>query len=315
MTTFRWKKKGRIFAPSGEFDWMESHAQNPAVLPLEDRLRVYFNTRSKKDADGKVSARAAYVDVRRNDPGSVIGLGSRPVLELGELGTFDQFGVMSSSVLRVGNDVWMYYVGWSRCEGVPYDHAIGLAISRDDGMTFERIGSGPVVTRNQNEPFIQNSPSVLRVGDLFHMWYSTGTAWIARGTSVESVYVVVHATSLDGIAWNRDGVPCLETKAEFECQTSPSVIRIGERYHMWFCYRYGIDFRNAQRGYRIGYAWSDDLTQWHRNDDLGELSPSDEGWDSEMVCYPFAFALDGRVLMLYSGNYFGRDGFGYAELS
>ena len=187
-------------------------------------------------------------------------------------------------------------------------------MSRDHGVTFERFGKGPILTRTPKEPFIQNSPSVLRIGDTYHMWYSTGTAWIAQGNSNESIYVVVHATSQDGVEWTRDGVPCLETKVEFECQTSPSVIRIGERYHMWFCYRCGVDFRNAQRGYRIGYAWSDDLQHWHRNDALGELPPSQDGWDSEMVCYPFVTALDGRTLMFYSGNYFGRDGFGYAEL-
>jgi hypothetical protein len=83
---------------------------------------------------------------------------------------------------------------------------------------------------------------------------------------------------------------------------------------MWFCYRHGVAFRNAERGYRIGFAWSEDLVTWHRDDELGALPVSAEGWDSEMVCYP-SIVVDGdRTYMFYSGNGFGRVGFGYAEL-
>ena len=81
---------------------------------------------------------------------------------------------------------------------------------------------------------------------------------------------------------------------------------------MWFCYRGGIEFRNAARGYRIGYAWSHDGTTWHRDDEAGALQPSGDGWDSEMVCYPCVLNIDRKISMFYSGNYFGRDGFGYA---
>jgi hypothetical protein len=33
-----------------------------------------------------------------------------------------------------------------------------------------------------------------------------------------------------------------------------------------------------------------------------------------MICYPHIVEVDGRSLMFYCGNYFGREGFGCAEL-
>jgi predicted GH43/DUF377 family glycosyl hydrolase len=303
---------GRIFSPDGRYPWMHSHAQNPSVLVLEDRVRVYFNCRAAKGTDGNTVAQASFVDLARDDPGRVIAVNDRPVLPLGELGTFDQFGVMIGNVVAVGSEVWAYYVGWSRCQGVPYHHAIGLAISHDGGSTFARFARGPIIGRSPAEPFIQNSPFVTIIDGAFHMWYSSGTAWIDRSTSAESVYVLMHATSVDGIRWERTGVACMPMRVEHECQTNPCVLKVGDRFHMWFCYRHGLDFRNASRGYRIGHAWSDDLETWHRNDAAGELAPSAEGWDSEMVCYPCAFELDGRLRLFYSGNHFGREGFGHA---
>jgi len=311
---FRWRKAGRIFSPDGRYPWMHSHAQNPSVLVLPDRVRVYFNCRAAKGPDGNTSASATFVDVDRADPGKVIAVHDRPVLSLGDLGTFDQFGVMIGNVVAVGAEVWAYYVGWSRCLGVPYNHAIGLGISHDGGVTFSRFAQGPIISRSPAEPFIQNSPFVAVIDGQFHMWYSSGTRWIDRGAGIESVYVLMHATSHDGVSWDREGSPCVPYRVDDECQTNPSVLRVGSRFHMWFCYRHGLDFRNPARGYRIGHAWSDDLRSWVRDDEAGELSPSVEGWDSEMVCYPCVFELDGRTLMFYSGNYFGRDGFGYAVL-
>jgi hypothetical protein len=80
------------------------------------------------------------------------------------------------------------------------------------------------------------------------------------------------------------------------------------------CFFAGIDFRNKERGYRIGCAYSYDLSSWHRNDELAGLSPSSKGWDSEMVCYPSIIEIEDRTIMFYCGNYFGMGGFGAAEL-
>jgi hypothetical protein len=312
---FLWEKKGLIFSPDGRYDWMQSYAQNPSVLILEDRLRVYFTCRGQRDGNGKFAAVGTFVELARDNPREVLYVHDRPLLPFGGPGTFDQFGVMPACVLRMGKEVWLYYVGWIRCEGVPYNHAIGLMTSTDGGVTFQRKGRGPLFGRTLNEPFLQNSPFVMRRGDTFHMWYSSGIEWLKDQERMESIYVIMHAVSRDGINWEREGVPCVPYVVEYECQTNPTVIELDGRCHMWFCYRCGVDFRNAERGYRIGYAWSDDFSKWHRADAQGELQPSAEGWDAQMVCYPSVVNLDGHICMFYSGNYFGRDGFGYATLA
>ena len=64
----------------------------------------------------------------------------------------------------------------------------------------------------------------------------------------------------------------------------------------------------------MGYAWSDDLLNWTRDDtDLWEKSARG-GWDSDMQCYPHAFEVCGKYYLLYNGNEFGRYGFGLAEI-
>ena len=42
------------------------------------------------------------------------------------------------------------------------------------------------------------------------------------------------------------------------------------------------------------------------------IDVSEEGWDSEMIAYPFVWEHKGQRYMAYNGNGFGRSGFGYA---
>lgn len=313
---FHWRKLGQVLKMPGTQPWLHSHAQNPTPLVYEDRIRVFFNCRSKPGDDGKISALPTYIDLDLENPLQIREAPKSPILELGAPGTFDQFGVMAGTVLRrSAQEVWLYYVGWTRSLGVPYHHALGLAVSHDGGNHFQRFGAGPVITRTVNEPYIQNSPFILKIGDIYHLWYSSGTAWKMFDGKAESIYVLMHATSQDGIQWQRTGKPIMPMQVEDECQTNPCIIQMGQRHHLWFCYRHGLGFRNAERGYRIGYAWSDDLQTWHRDDAAGTLEPSASGWDSQMVCYPSVFQTpNGKTYMLYAGNDFGREGFGIALL-
>ena len=60
---------------------------------------------------------------------------------------FDETGTMPSWFLPVGDEIWLYYTGWNKSETASYRLGIGLAISRDGGLTFERKYTGPLLDR------------------------------------------------------------------------------------------------------------------------------------------------------------------------
>ncbi|MFQ5632711.1 MAG: glycosylase, partial [bacterium] len=198
---------------------------------------------------------------------------------------------------------------------VPFNIAIGAAISHDNGETFTKLGKGPILPYSINEPFFLTVPKIRRFNNQWYLWYSAGKKWIANNGKPEPVYKIRMATSRDGINWDRKDKDLIENKLEEnECQASPDVIFYKNSYHMFFCYRYSLDYRCKERGYRIGYANSDDMINWVRDDTKAGIDISDHGWDSEMVSFPHVFELDDRIYMLYLGNQFGRFGFGLAQL-
>ena len=312
-----WKKWGRIFDPADirPHWWMQEYTQCPTPVILnEEVVRVYFACRPQRDAGMSVSY-SAYIDLDRRDLTRVVGIAEQPIIPLGGPGTFDQFGVTICSVLPVEEGMRGYYTGWTRMQGVPYTMAIGMATSTDGGKTFGKFGAGPIIGICPDEPFLQSGPIVRYIDGAWHMWYITGKAWLEDGDKLDPVYQIVHATSDDGISWQRDPRSIIEPKYDDECQVSLSFFKRDDIWHGVFSYRQPIDFRaSSVRSYRLGYAWSRDLETWHRDDSKVGIDVSEAGWDSQMLCYPQMAEIDGRVLLFYCGNGFGQAGLGIAEL-
>jgi predicted GH43/DUF377 family glycosyl hydrolase len=311
--------RGKIFDPTEHTlpAMCEQYAQSPQALVAEDRVRVYFSTRAR-DGNGKFLSHVAYVDFDSMLE-KVISVADRQVISLGELGAFDEHGIFPFNVAPVGNELFAYTSGWSRRVSVSVETGIGIAKSKDGGKTFSRLGPGPVLTASLDEPFLVGDPFVKNFNNSFYMWYIFGTEWreYDENGPPERIYKIGYAMSEDGIAWERANTSQLiaDSLGSDESQALPSVIFCKDQYHMFFCFRESYDFRSqADRGYRLGYARSDDLVSWQRHDTLLEAAMSYSDWDNEMQCYPNVFETDGRVFLLYNGNEFGKYGFGLAEI-
>lgn len=319
MSQLRFKKLGHVFDPSKHAlpNGCTLFAQSPQALVFDDFVRIYFSTRAV-DATGKYLSHICFADLTK-DLGRVLRVADKPVIPLGALGTFDEHGIFPMNVVRHGDRVLGYTCGWSRRVSVSVETAVGLAVSRDDGLTFERVGDGPVLGPTLKEPFLVGDGFVQVVKGVFHMWYIFGTAW-RRPTAdapAERTYKIGHATSVDGVTWVKEEARQIisDRLGESESQALPTVTRVGDRHHMFFCYRQSVDFRkNKDRGYRVGHAWSNDLVNWTRDDENPSLEGTPGTWDSDMQCYPHVFQCDGKTYLLYNGNEFGKYGFGAAVL-
>lgn len=314
---FHWKKIGKVFDPrlvTGR-SWLQEFAQAPAAIVQGDAVRVYFSCRPPADSSGQYVSYSAWVDLDRNDLTRVVRVADQPILRLGDLGCFDEFGTYPVSVIETDKGLMAYYAGWTRCESVPFNVAIGAALSRDGGQTFEKLGPGPIIPYSPEEPFVMSGPKIRKFKDHYYLFYISGTKWIEHDGRAEPVYRIRMARSTNGLIWDKLGRDLIPPRVEEnEAQASPDVHFRDGRYHMFFCYRYSTDYRSHARGYRIGYASSPDLITWTRQDDVAGLTPSDSGWDSEMVSYPHVFDVDGQTYLAYLGDGVGREGFGLALL-
>lgn len=315
----KWKKMGRIFNPVAHKlpNNCVEFAQSPQTLVFNDFVRIYFSTRETDPKNGKFLSHIAFVDMDK-DFKTIRGISQQPVIALGGLGTFDEHGIFPINLLRDGDRVLAYTCGWSRRVSVSVETSTGLAISHNNGLTFTKTGPGPVLSSSSLEPFLVGDSFVRHYNDTYHMWYIFGERWIdTSDEGAARVYKIGHAVSKDGVSWEKEeGRRIISDHLNTdECQALPTVAWFNGRYHMYFCYREATGFRKDRtRGYRLGYAWSDDLVNWTRDESSTGIAFSEEGWDSDMMCYPHLFECDGKLYLLYNGNEFGRYGFGIAVL-
>ncbi len=305
----KWRKRGLIFCPEvsmpGSSDrpaWMRTHAAVPIAEHITgDTFRIYYSAR---DSANRSTTGAVILDLRR--PTEILDVAQEPVLSPGELGGFDDSGAMATWLTDAGGYKLLYYIGWNLGVTVPFRNAIGVAREVSGGK-YKRLFPGPIVDRALLEPHFCASCAVLREDDLWRMWYLACSDWRLVAEKPQHRYHIRYAESSDGIIWHREGRVAIDYEDSLEYAISrPSVLHDEQGWHMWYSYR--------GNRYKIGYATSEDGKNWARRDSEVGIEASADGWDSEMIEYPFVFDHKGERYMLYNGNDYGLTGFGLAVL-
>jgi predicted GH43/DUF377 family glycosyl hydrolase len=294
----KWKKLGLVIKPETTLLWMRSHAMVPTPYDLGNGwIKLYFSGRNDNNQS---HVGWAIIDLSR--PEKVQEYSPRAVLEPGAMGCFDDNGVTPSCVVKVGDELRLYYIGWNPGSTVRVHLFGGLAISKDDGATFERWSRAPIIERCPTDPFLNTAPWVVRADDEWHMYYVSGTEWVHKDLPR---YNIKLARSSDGLHWRRDGHVCIDFRDSNEnALARPYVLREDELWKMWFAHK--------GDAYRLGYAESKDGRVWTRLDERVGIDVSPGEFDGEMIEYAAIVTHAGRRFMFYNGNNYGYDGIGLA---
>ena len=290
---YKWNKKGLLIKPNSKLWWMQSHAMIPTPEHIDGNVyKIYY---SGRDIDNR--SHIGYAVVELGSEVKVVDFSSEPVLTLGDLGCFDDNGVTPSSIVRNGNDTFLYYIGWNPGSTTRMHIYGGLAISNDNGKTFNRYSKAPIIERCKVNPYINTAPFVLKENDLWRMYYVSGVEWVHKDLPR---YNIQYATSNDGKIWSRKGHVAIDFKDKENALARPFVIKEDNKYKMWF----------ASKGdnYRLRYAESDNGVLWERKDDLVGISVSENGKDTAMIEYAAVVPFKGSKYMFYNGNNYGHGG-------
>ena len=301
---FAWRKVGRVFDPSGtEF----THASHPCAVHFRDDTFVIAFTRR----DAKQRSQIFLVHATVRDAALVLEGEPRLALRYGEPAHFDCDGAISVCFVTQGGRVYLYYVGWQNLPESLWICDTGRAILEPDTLELRREFPGPVLGRDRNNPLFAAATAFHVSGDRWQTWYNSGLKWSRTPTGWKHEYGIHYAESSNGVDWKTYPGLCIPFADEYEYAFGrPSVYREEETYYMWFAHRATRDIST----YRIGFASSRDGRAWSRDDALSGIDVSPQGWDSEMICYPYVFEHRGRFYMLYNGNGYGKTGFGLAVL-
>jgi len=195
-----WVKKGLIFKPEGQYEWVTTHS----MLPIADHIsgdlyRIYFSGRDKLNR-----SLTGYIEIDITNPKKILKISPEPILSLGSLGAFDDNGVSPTWMVNHQGEKYLYYFGWNKGSLVRAAEVSGLAISKDGGESFQRFSRAPVIDRTDDEPYqILVISCILIENGKWRMWYDSADEW---QTPELPRYNIKYAESTDGINWIRKGI-------------------------------------------------------------------------------------------------------------
>jgi hypothetical protein len=302
----KWKKLGRIYGPAieGRHPKLITHAANPLPILIEgNAYRIFY---SGRDQNNRSSVGAVDIDIQTRQ---IIQEHHEPFFEHGPEGSFYVDGVSIGNCYEVDGKQYILFMGWQTPQDGHWRGDVGRLVVKPD-LTLELESEIPFMATNEDDPISLSYPWVQRnEGGDFSMWYGSTATWDAGNG--EMLHVINYASSADGDHWVREGLAVPYELGTAQAFSKPTIVWDAQNGHeMWFSYRRGTGDK-----YRIGYATSKDGKVWQLALNAAGIDVSDEGWDSQMIEYPFVFDHKDRRYMLYNGNDYGKSGFGIAVLS
>ena len=202
----------------------------------------------------------------------------------------------------------MLFMGWQNPKDTHWRGEIGRLIVAPD-LSLRLADPQPFIGRDAIDPISLSYPWVIADGSAgFRMWYGSTVTWDAGNG--EMLHIIKQASSSDGHHWTRENGQIPAPIGIAQAFSRPTVAPHPKGgVEMWFSYRSGTGEK-----YRIGHASARDGKTWTLSFEEARLDVSSEGWDSEMIEYPFVLDHEGGRYMLYNGNGYGKTGFGLAVL-
>ena len=300
--------------PTGYFD--ATRCMNPWVVRVNDQYRLFYSGGDKAGRQ-RIGVAQAKVDQLDN------WKRSDPLFELGAAGAFDARWCVLPHVVQLQDKSWrLYYTGNAgRGSGLSAFPGMGIANSRD-GVKWSRSNGQAVLALSgqHGDPdavgIAGGSVIQVRAKDGTQQWrfYYTGCPTIGKPHALNQQKTICLAVSHDGVKWTKRGAVMLrDLKRDYEDigVAGPVVHQQPDgSFRMWYS---AIGTRSGY--YSICYAESDDGVHWRRGLKAGDnlqLTPTGDGWESQMVEYPSVIQEGNRLRLFYCGDGYGKTGIGTA---
>lgn len=311
-------------------DWKALATADPFVMMDNDTLKMWFS------ASGWLSAADDCPHVRIGYAWSLDGITwteyiNNPVLDINpDTAKFDSDGVETPTILRdetapASQRYKMWYAGRkSNCSPIN-DHRFGYAFS-PDGIHWTKYENNPVMSPGLPEEWFNtfiSSPCVIYEDFTYKMWF-TASDLVFNGQETDGHGNIGYAVSSDGIEWLIYPYPIVAAGAQDNWDSAvaaePSVIKVGDFYHLFYSALDKWDVENFQ----VGYAVSNDAINFTKSTSNPVLKIGEPGtWDAFWASHPTVIydANENKFKMWYTGrdkneivdliNYFWD--IGYAE--
>ncbi|MEW6304164.1 MAG: acetylxylan esterase [Verrucomicrobiota bacterium] len=260
---------------AGAFD--DTHLFAPCVDSQDNVFRLWYC-----GSRGKVEERVFDLGLATSKDGRAFEkFANNPVFRFGD----GKHSILTPTILRDGGKLRMWF------SATDFVNGKGLHTLHESSSTDGIQWSPP------SAPLLTNvyAPTVIKLGRTYRMWFTRVG---------QNPWVICHATSRDGRAWQVTPAPVLELNQPWELDRLfyPTVQRVEGAYLMWYG-SYWAQAKPAQKT-ALGFAVSLDGLKWHKHPDNPVFRPEPKhDWESHYVTSQSVMKLpDGSWRMWYASR-------------
>jgi len=284
--------------------WGESHALVPSPIVLSgNKVRVYCSF-----VDSEFRGRVGFVDIEiMNEKPQVVEVSNVPALDLGECGSFSQYGVGLGTFWpnELGGD--LYFVGFDRPTGFKFKAFSGKATYDAESMTYRHSSQGAFFGPECGGSTIVGVHDIFQYEGLMHALVSIGSGFQIIDGREFPKYQVHLASGKD--------VESLTVAPEPIISAELPVYRIGRPriYSTNKGFEILVTAGDLAGNYLPRVFYSRDLKDWKEGSCESFTNSTVLNFDDQHQCYLSRFSLSGNEYIVYNGNRMGVNGFGIAK--
>ena len=104
-----WRKIGKLFCANNNSSFMRTGGRTPVALHLKnDIFKIFFGS-----YDEKLRGKIYSLELDLRFPEKIYNLVTKPIIDKGDIGFYDDNGIIPSSILVHANKVYLYTIGFS----------------------------------------------------------------------------------------------------------------------------------------------------------------------------------------------------------
>ena len=284
-----WVKQKKIIGKNSKISWLDHLGPTFVEKKGENVATIFFSSRDKFNISkiGKFD----YDFIKKK-----ITKSPKLYLSVDKSKSHECLGVSYPFLTILRKRRFLFYVGWSKNK---YHFKNDLCF-----LDIKKLIRKKVKIKNK---YGSGSNCILKVGKYYFMWFTSFNKWPNKKSKFNPSYNIKFAKSKNLINWKVEKKVSIDFNSSKEFAISkPSVLRIKNKFHMWYCFR--------GKKYKIGYATSTDGISWKRKDETLRFKGNFENWDFEGLCYPSVICIKNKLYMVYSGKKYGKYGIGFFKL-
>lgn len=309
-----WQVHGQLLSETDvkALGW-ESHASLPTITKKnnaeKNEFLVLFSPRK-----ANISRIAAGILTICDDDNFLFEVNDvREILRPGEIGTYNEAGVMPSFVSpytwygRNSNirstELNLYTCGWTSSETLPFHQEIGVHSFDPDSLEVGPLNK--IIGRNERNPLYITNPAHIALADECDlMFFVSCSAWRPlAGGSLESEYHIKYELYHQNELVKEGELPRIDGQVA-SCRPWP--IQVEDRLFIFF------SARTTKADYNVYCCEFVDLDHFSWTG-LPVINLGEGSWYSKMACYPSAVIFESRMYLVFCGDGYGSTGFGIAS--